>query len=198
MFTIACFRRDQALARLPLCPKVCRLYTFDSCVKIFTSSSSSIFIENANKVRYLSCMCLYSSTNKEVFKAEASVVIFDMCTKKICQSFNPLSRNFDIFQKSRNYAALAKNCSFIERVPEYQCQSHRRGLSQWSAADPNKQGGSSIAQYLEYKGKKIKSETIVPSNEKSGLQLFHMSSLTTTFGESYSYVANSPFNHQKQ
>ncbi|KAM4736730.1 calcium-independent phospholipase A2-gamma-like, partial [Anableps anableps] len=192
MYTITCLKRNQSVVRLPLCLNSCRLYAFTGNVKLCTSSASSIFFQKIPKeVRHLRCLCFYSSTNKEAFKAEAPVEIFDVLALRSHpgQSFNPLSRHFNIYLKRRNVVGFGENGSFIATVTEYQCQSHRRRLSQWSAADQNKQGDSNIAQSLKCKEKQEKSEPMASSNEKSGLQLFHISSLTTTFGESYSYVA---------
>ncbi|MEQ2172170.1 hypothetical protein GOODEAATRI_018380, partial [Goodea atripinnis] len=188
MYTITCLGRDQSLVRMPLCPNSGGLSTFTRSAKLYTSSASSIFIKEIAKVaRHLH---FFSFTNK-IFKPETPVGIFDVPALKTHpgQSFNPLSRYLYIYLRRRNFVTFAENASLIITAPEYQCQSQRHRFSQWSATDQNKLGGSGVAQSLKCKSKQEKSDTISSSNEKSGLQLFHISSLTTKFGESYSYVA---------
>ncbi|XP_027875525.1 calcium-independent phospholipase A2-gamma-like isoform X1 [Xiphophorus couchianus] len=177
MYTMICLKRDQSLFRLALCPNSFRLYTFNSSAKLFTSYASIFF-----NLRYL---CFYSFTNKEAFKTKAPVGIFNAPVLKS----HPLSRHFNIYLKRSHVVGFAENGSFVATVPEYQYQSQKRRFSQWSAATQKKPGGSSPAQSSKSKEKQKEPETVASSDDKSELDLFHISSLATVFGETFDYVA---------
>ncbi|XP_015228940.1 PREDICTED: uncharacterized protein LOC107083906 [Cyprinodon variegatus] len=188
MYKISFLRKVQPLVRLSLLPNSDRLSTLNSRVMLLKRFASSIFFkENAKEVRYLHCLPFDSSNNK-LFKGEppAGISAVLALNHHPGQSFNVPSRYVNIYPKRRNLSVFAGNASFIVTVPEYHNQSQRRTLNQWSEADQNEQGSSCKVPSLKCKEK---SETVTSINEKSGLQLFHISSLTTAFGESYSYVA---------
>ncbi|XP_043977005.1 calcium-independent phospholipase A2-gamma-like isoform X2 [Gambusia affinis] len=185
MYTMICLKRDQSLFRLALCPNSFRLYTFTSSAKLFTSNASIFFKEIVREVRHLRCLCFYSFTNKEAFKTKAPVGIFNAPVLKS----PPLSRHFNIYLKRSHVVGFAENGSFIVRIPEYQYQSQKRRFSHWSAANPKRPGGSSPAQSSKSKEKQKEPETVASSDDKSELDLFHISSLATVFGETFSYVA---------
>lgn len=133
----------------------------------------------------------YSSSSRNSFKAEAPIGILEEAKSSfnlssfgghLGQSFNRLSRHINIyFRKSKDVVPLDENACVVVTTPDYHSRS--QSLSQRTEISE----GKDKTQTLECK--EI-SGTAPLIRGNSGLQLFHISSLTTTFGESYSYVSN--------
>ncbi|XP_041860176.1 calcium-independent phospholipase A2-gamma-like [Melanotaenia boesemani] len=165
-----------------------------------TSFSSTFFLADFTKeARHFHNVRFYSSSNRDAFKAEAPVGIFDEALSsfhlsslggRLGQSFYRLSRHINIYFKKKDVVAVMENGSFIVPAPEYLGRPLRRRHSQQSATEQNVSESKSMTQPMKRKGKQEKSGLSPSTQETSGLQLFHISSLTTRFGESYSYVAN--------
>ncbi|XP_029291760.1 calcium-independent phospholipase A2-gamma-like [Cottoperca gobio] len=104
------------------------------------------------------------------------------------QSFNRLSRHINIYFKRKD--VVAKNAVLVATTPEYLGRSQRRSLSQREASEQNISERQDTTQTLKTKDKQVSSETSPSKPDSPKLQLFHISSLATKFGESYSYVAS--------
>ncbi|KAM4563459.1 calcium-independent phospholipase A2-gamma-like isoform 1-T2 [Odontesthes bonariensis] len=211
-FAMRLLTRGRSLAREPLCLDSNRhsqlpsphLLRFECAFKNLkhsdTSFSSSHFLRNFTKeARHFHSVRFYSSSDRDAFKAEAPVGIFDEALNSfhlsslgghLGQSFNQLSWHINVYFKRKNVVALTENASFIVTAPEYLGRSPRRRHSQRSATDQNMSTSKGTTQSLKSQGKQENSDKSTSKKEMSGLQLFHISSLTTRFGESYSYVAN--------
>lgn len=133
----------------------------------------------------------YSSSSRNSFKAEAPIGILEEAKSsfnlssfggRLGQSFNQLSRHINIyFGKSKDVVPLDKNACVVVTTSDYHSRS--QSLSQRTEISEGK-GKTQTLECKEISG------TAPPTRRNSGLQLFHISSLTTTFGESYSYVSN--------
>lgn len=132
----------------------------------------------------------YSSSSRNSFKAGAPIGILEETKSsfnlssfggRLGQSFNRLSRHINIyFGKSKDVVPLNENACVVVTTPDYHSRS--QSLSQCTEISE----GKDKTQTLECK--EIPG-TAPPTQGNSGLQLFHISSLTT-FGENYSYVSN--------
>ncbi|KAF0035722.1 hypothetical protein F2P81_011034 [Scophthalmus maximus] len=133
---------------------------------------------------------------KDVFKAEAPVGIVEETRNSfhwnsLGQSFTQLSGHINSYFKRKHVLPLAENASLDAAAPEFLGRSQRRSLSQrGGAAEKSESEGKDAHQVQERKDRPESSATSPSSRETSGLQLFHISSLATRFGESYSYVTN--------
>ncbi|XP_038578144.1 calcium-independent phospholipase A2-gamma-like isoform X3 [Micropterus salmoides] len=127
-----------------------------------TSYDSYHFLRNFTKeVKHLQVVRFYSSSNRNTCKAEAPIGIFDVA------------------QDSSTGGCL-----------EYFSRSQRRSQSQREARERNMSKAKDTKQTLKCKDKQASLGTRPSTQGNSGMQLFHISSLATTFGESYNYVAN--------
>lgn len=165
-----------------------------------TTSTSYRFLRDFTKeVKYLQVVRFYSSSNRNTFKAEAPIGIFEEAPNsfnlsslggRLGQSFHRLSRHINIYFKRKDVVPLAENASLVVTTPEYLGRLQRRSQTQRAARERNISEGKDTMQTLKGKDKQENSGISPSTEENSGLQLFHISSLASTFGESYSYVAN--------
>ncbi|XP_040009496.1 calcium-independent phospholipase A2-gamma-like [Xiphias gladius] len=151
------------------------------------------------EVKHLQVVRFYTSSNRDVFKAEAPIGIFEEAQnsfhwtslrRRLGQSFTQLSRHINIYFKRKDVVPLAENASLLVATPEYLGRSQRRSQAQQAARERNVSEGKDTPLVSKCKDKRESPGTSPSTQEISGLQLFHISSLATRFGESYSYVAN--------
>ncbi|XP_020510842.1 calcium-independent phospholipase A2-gamma-like isoform X1 [Labrus bergylta] len=163
-------------------------------------STSYLFLRDFTKgVKHLQVVRFYSSSNRNTFKAEAPIGILDESQSnlnlsslgaRLGQSFNRLSRHINYYFKNREVLLSPENATLIVATPEYVGRSQRRSQSHWATRERKKTEGKRTTQTLTREEEQKSSGTASSAHNYSGLQLFHISSLATTFGESYSYVAN--------
>lgn len=130
----------------------------------------------------------YSSSSGNSFKGEAPIGIVEESRSslnlgsfggRLGQSFNQLSKHVNIyFRKKKDIAPFGENACLAVTTPDYLSRAQRR-LKTSCRQDKR--------QTLE-DGEM--SRTPPTTQEIWRPQLFHISALTTTFGESYSYVAH--------
>ncbi|XP_037629375.1 calcium-independent phospholipase A2-gamma-like [Sebastes umbrosus] len=191
--------RYSLLSPHPHTSRFTRKATFKNLNHSDTGSTSDHFLRHITKeLQHLQVVRFYSSSNRNTFKPEAPIGIFEEAQNsflfsslggRLGQSFNRLSRHINIYFKRKDVAPLAENASFVVTTPEYLGRSQRRSHSQRVARERNISEGKDTKQTLKYKDKPESSGISPSTQDNSGLQLFHISSLATTFGESYSYVA---------
>ncbi|XP_056241837.1 calcium-independent phospholipase A2-gamma-like [Seriola aureovittata] len=210
-YLMSLIRRHPHLAKAPLCSDVPRYSVlsppqlsrftrkdnFKSSKHSDTGSTSYHVLRNlSQEVNHLQIVRFYSSSNRDVFKAigviEEAQNSFHSNSLREClgQPFNRLSRHINIYFKRKDVVPLTENASFIVATPEYLGRSQRRSQSQRATRERNVSEGKDTMQVYKSKDKQQGSGTSPSTQEMSGLQLFHISSLATRFGESYSYVAN--------
>ncbi|KAM7411493.1 hypothetical protein PAMA_021469 [Pampus argenteus] len=205
-YLMGLLRKYPRLAKAPLCldlhryslllppyqPRFTRKYND-------TGSTSHCFRGYFTKeAKHLQIVRFYSSSNRDIFKAEAPIGIFEEAQNsfhlsslggRLGQSFNRLSRHINVYFKRKDIVPL-ENAGLVVPTPEYLSRSQRRFQSQRAAREGNISEGKDTTQTVKCKGKQESSGTSPLIKENSGLQLFHISTLATRFGESYSYVAN--------
>lgn len=130
----------------------------------------------------------YSSSSRNSFKAEAPIGIMEESKSglnlsslggRLSQSFNQLSRHVNIyFRKKKDIAPFDENACLVVTTPDYLGRAQRCVKTSQ---------GRDKTQTLE--GSEM-SGTAPPTQGNWRPQLFHISALTTTFGESYSYVSH--------
>ncbi|KAM7405056.1 hypothetical protein PAMP_012345 [Pampus punctatissimus] len=165
-----------------------------------TGSTSHCFCRDFTKeAKHLQIVRFYSSSNRDTFKAEAPIGIFEEAQNsfhlsslggRLGQSFNRLSRHINVYFKRKDIVPLVENAGLVVTTPEYLSRSQRRFQSQQAARERNISEGKDTTQTVKCKGNQESSGTSPLIKENYGLQLFHISTLATRFGESYSYVAN--------
>ncbi len=187
----------------PHLSRLARKQTFS----ILTSTCNHVSRDFTKEVKHLRLVRFYSSSNRNTFKAEAPVGIFEEAQNslnlsslggRLGQSFYRLSRHINIYFKRKDVVPLAENACFVVTTPDHLGRSQRRNQSQRAAREQKISEGKDRTQLLKCNEKQENSETSPSTKGNTGLQLFHISSLATTFGESYSYVANhinSVFSH---
>lgn len=163
-------------------------------------STSNYVLRDFNKeLKHLQVVRFYSSSNRNAFKPEAPIGIFEEAQNSLLssslggrlgQSFYRLSKHINIYFKSKDVVPLAENASLVVTTPEYLVRPQRRGVSQRAPRERNISEGKDTTQTLESKDKQENSGASPSTPNNPGIQLFHISSLATTFGESYNYVAN--------
>ncbi|KAF6721228.1 Calcium-independent phospholipase A2-gamma [Oryzias melastigma] len=104
------------------------------------------------------------------------------------RSFHEPPGNISIYFRSRKLVENVGNQGFIAVAPQYLSKRQRHRHCQRS--DQTMIFSKDTVQSLRSKGPTKNAETSSSVPENSGQQLFHISSLTTRFGETYSYVAN--------
>ncbi|KAM3872055.1 uncharacterized protein ACN63O_003312 [Diretmus argenteus] len=179
----------------------------------YTGSTSDRFLRDCREVKYLQVVRFYSSSNRDAFKSEAPIGGFQHAQNtlylgslgvRLGQSFNRLSRHVNAYFKRKDIPVvpLVANASLFVTTPEYLTRLQRRGQSQRVARQRRALEDKDTAQTLTCEDKRETSQTQPETGTSpqaySGLQLFHISSLASRFGESYSYVANhinSVFSH---
>uniref|UniRef100_A0A3B5B4X8 Calcium-independent phospholipase A2-gamma-like n=1 Tax=Stegastes partitus TaxID=144197 RepID=A0A3B5B4X8_9TELE len=168
-------------------------------VKHCDAASHCFLRDFAKEARHLQIVRFYSSSERDAFKGDAPVGIFEEAQSsfhlsslggRLGQSFNRLSRHINVYFKRTDAVALAENATLVVTTPEYLGRPQRRRQSHRAASEPNVSESKDTAQTLECKSKQKNTETSSSPQELSALQLFHISSLATRFGESYSYVAH--------
>lgn len=131
----------------------------------------------------------YSSSNRNVFKAEAPIGILEETQNKsqanslgerLGQSFVRLSTHINLYFQQKDAAPLVENAPRVVTTPDHFGRSQRRCQSQRPARERNKPHSKDSSQTPEDKQERC----------SAAIQLFHISSLATRFGESYTYVAN--------
>ncbi|KAM3617948.1 uncharacterized protein V6R79_013124 [Siganus canaliculatus] len=151
------------------------------------------------EVKHLQMARFYSSSNRNTFKAEAPIGImgeaynnFSLSSLggRLGHSFSRLSRHINFYFRRKDVVPLAENACLVVTAPDYLGKSPRRSQSQRAARERKMSEGKDTVQLLKSKDKQESSIASLSAQRNSGLQLFHISSLATTFGESYSYVAN--------
>lgn len=209
-------RRHPCLAKEPLCldtprysqqslsplSRFTRKATFKTLKRSNTGSTSyHVLRDLTQEVKHFQIVRLYSSSNKDAFKAKAPIGIIEdsqssfhwtSLGERLGQSFNQLSRHINIYFKRKDVVPLTENATLVVAAPEYLGRSQRRGHSQRATREKNVSEGKDAMQVCTSKDKQESSESSPSTKEMSrvsGVQLFHMSSLATRFGESYSYVA---------
>lgn len=113
------------------------------------------------------------------------------CTRKsTSKHFHRLSRHINVYFQRKDAEPLAENVGLAVTSLEYLGRAQRRSHSQRAGRERKISEGKDTTQTLKCKDKQESSGTSASTQGNSGLQLFHTSSLVTTFGESYNYVAN--------
>ncbi|XP_030277837.1 calcium-independent phospholipase A2-gamma-like [Sparus aurata] len=163
-----------------------------------TNSTSYHFQRVFSKeVKHPQFVRFYSSSNRNTFKAEAPIGIFEEAQSgvnlsslggRLGQSFNRWSRHINVYFKRQDVAPLAENVCLVVTTPDYLGRSQRRSQSQRAARERKITEGKDMTETS--KDRQESSRTSATAQGASKLQLFHISTLATTFGESYSYVAN--------
>ncbi|XP_029363172.1 calcium-independent phospholipase A2-gamma-like [Echeneis naucrates] len=161
-----------------------------------SSSSYHVYTDSAQEVKHLQFVRFYSSSNRDAFKARAPIGIIEEAQNTfqwtslgvLGESINRLSKHINIYFKRKD--VVPENAALIVATPEYLGRFQRRSHSQRTARRQNVSQGKETTQVYESKNKQESSGTSPSTKETSGLHLFHISSLATRFGESYSYVSN--------
>ncbi|XP_032377282.1 calcium-independent phospholipase A2-gamma [Etheostoma spectabile] len=209
-YLMSLLRKHPRLAKAPLGPdlhrysllssrhpsRLTRKATLKDVNQNDTGSTSNHFLRGfTNKLKHLHSVRFYSSSNRNTFKPEAPIGIFEepkhrfllsSLGGRLGESFNRLARHINIYFKRMD----AENASLVVRTPKYLGRSQRRSQSQRAARERDISKGKDTTQTLKSKDKQECSEKSPSRENNSGLQLFHASFLATKFGESYSYVAN--------
>ncbi|XP_029910944.1 calcium-independent phospholipase A2-gamma-like [Myripristis murdjan] len=154
------------------------------------------------EMKPLRAVRFYSSSNRDTLRAEAPIGIVQDAQstfhlrslgERLGQSFNRLSRHINIYFKGKDIpiVPLAGNVNLVVTTPEHLGRLQRRSQNQRAARERRPLEDTLT---LKCKDKQETSEaqpdTSTSLHVYPGLQLFHISSLATRFGESYSYVAN--------
>ncbi|KAM6929003.1 calcium-independent phospholipase A2-gamma-like isoform 1-T2 [Lycodopsis pacificus] len=170
---------------------------FNNLNQSAAGSASNHFLRDYTKeLNHLQVVRFYSSSNRNTFKPDAPIGIYEEAQNgflssslggRLGESFKKLSRHINMYFQRKD-VSLAVNAGLVVTTPEWLGRSQRRSQSQTAVKEQNK-SGKDTRQTLKSKETQ-NSAGISPSKQDSfGLQLFHISSLATRFGESYSYVA---------
>lgn len=194
---VSFLRKYPHLVKVPLCLDLYR-YTLLPHPSKFTRRTTFKFLNHndtgcafysflrkfTKEVKHLQVVPFYS--NRNTFEVEAPTGIFkeaqnsfhlDSLKGCLGQSFNQLSRHIKVYFKG----VVPENACLTTQ--EYLGRSQRRSQSRWADREQN----TSKAKCTD---KQDSSGTSPSALKNSGLQLFHISSLVTRFGENYSYVAH--------
>lgn len=138
---------------------------------LFTRKSAARNLNCTNRIRFVQ---FYSSSGRNAVKAEAPVGIMEEAQSDLTTVGGRLGQSFSRLSAHINFYFKRKDIAPVVVPPVYPGRSvtGERKLS-WEDKDQDQT-----------------SETASSSRGKPDLQLFHISSLATAFGESYSYVAN--------
>ncbi|XP_028308412.1 calcium-independent phospholipase A2-gamma-like [Gouania willdenowi] len=205
-------RCDHHLTKAPVCKdsnrweqllsfqslKLARNATFKR-LKCSNRTTFWVLGDTTKDVKHLQIVRFYSSSNKEASKPDNPLGNIEHSQKVLHprflgehfgQTFIRLSNHINEYFKKKDVVVLAKTGSTVVTFAEYPSRSQRRRQSHQS----NVQTGEAAKPL---KSNNEQENTGNPQGT-SGLQLFHISSLATKFGESYSYVAqhiNTVFPH---
>ncbi|XP_011491970.1 calcium-independent phospholipase A2-gamma isoform X1 [Oryzias latipes] len=98
--------------------------------------------------------------------------------------------NISIYFRSQNMVGFGENQECVAVAPQYLSRRQRHRHCGRSVTDQTMTNSEDVVQSLKSKAQTKNVQTSSPVPENSGQQLFHISSLTTRFGETYRYVAN--------
>lgn len=158
-------------------------------------------LKHETKLRYDQASRMYSTSDRDIFKPEAPIRIytdskadFQMQWMRVHfgNSFKRLSRHINVYFKQKEISApcQAVFVSALEKPLGVQKQAQTQ----------NGIAGKEVRELKQVQYKSVsQSEESHSTSRYPGLQLFHISSLVTRFGESFSYVAshiNSVFSKQ--
>ncbi|KAG7221561.1 hypothetical protein INR49_017092 [Caranx melampygus] len=215
-YLMSLIRRHPCLAKEPLCldaprysqlsapplSRFTRKATFKTLKRSNTSSTSyHVLRDLTQEVKHFQVVRLYSSSNRDVFKTKAPVGIIEdgqtsfhwtSLGEHLGQSFNRLSRHINIYFKSKDVVPLTENATLVVATPEYLGRAQKRGHGQRATRERNVSESNDTMQVCNSKDRQESSGASLSTHEMSrvsGVQLFHISSLATRFGEGYSYVA---------
>ncbi|XP_036446563.1 calcium-independent phospholipase A2-gamma-like [Colossoma macropomum] len=159
-----------------------------SCTNISLKHGANLCCAKASRI--------YSTSSRETFKAEAPIGVYQnskaafqmqLLRMRLGNSFKRLSRHINVYFKQKEVAAsvFSGQASFVSAVQEPITRVQRREQCQRALRD------------RAYMVRQPREETLMNQSEEPplfsaypSLQLFHISSLATRFGESYSYVAS--------
>lgn len=143
------------------------------------------------EAKHLQSEHFYASSMKSTFKTEAPIGVIEEAKNslnvsgRLSQSFSQLSRHINIYFKRKDIVPQCDNPCLVFTTSKYPGKSQRQ--SQQTATEQNISNDKD--KILECKDEQEISGTAPSTRGDNGVQLFHISSLATTFGESYSYVA---------
>ncbi|XP_029578896.1 calcium-independent phospholipase A2-gamma isoform X1 [Salmo trutta] len=166
---------------------------------------------------------VYSTSSRDVLKAEAPIGVlhedslqedsqtpFQLSMLCLGDSFNRLSRHINIYFKRKDVTQLssvAGNVGFVVTTqeslgsrPQRRNQSNRAARERRASEDSETTTQQPLENENDLETSDSQTETSSAPQRYGGLQLFHISSIATRFGESYSYVAhhiNSSHEHLK-
>ncbi|XP_029973840.1 calcium-independent phospholipase A2-gamma-like [Salarias fasciatus] len=206
-YTMSLLRKDHHLVKAPLYMNSHRhsqplqpfRFAKKGAFKSDAGSTSSCFLRDlTDGTGNLHIVRFYSTSNRSDFKAEAPVGVFEeprssfhlnSLGDRLGQSFNRLSRHINLYFKKKDALTFAGNGSLVVTAAEYPGRSRRS--TQHAAGERSIAEKKEMRQAVKCNKKEEKSEMPTTSTqEASRLQLFHISTLATRFGESYSYVAH--------
>ncbi|KAM9344308.1 calcium-independent phospholipase A2-gamma-like [Pholidichthys leucotaenia] len=184
----------------PLCLQpswFARKAAFKSVKHNATNSTSYCSLRDFQKEANLpQIVRFYSSSKGDAYKAPVGIIGKDENSflsgslgGHLGQSFNKLSRHINIYFKKNSAVELDENASFVFTNSEYPCRT-QSSHSQGGARGQNISKSKVTAQDMNSTDKQEGTEASDLTQEASGLQLFHISTLATRFGESYNYVAH--------
>lgn len=197
-------RKYPCLAKVPLCPDIYQkkllsspLHSLSPTRKYATKKAScsdasycphSLIRVYTKDTKQLSFVRTYSSSRRNSFKAEAPIGIMEESKSglnlsslggRLGQSFNQLSRHVNIyFRKKKDVAPFEEDACLVVTTTDYLSRAQRRMKTCH---------GRDKTQTLE---SSEMSGTAPPAEGSSRPQLFRVSALATTFGQSYSYVSH--------
>ncbi|XP_061827655.1 calcium-independent phospholipase A2-gamma-like isoform X1 [Nerophis lumbriciformis] len=160
---------------------------FNLCKGIFLRVFSKE-ISNLQIVRY------NSSSDRHAFKAHAPIGVIEDTQNsfksaslggRLGQSFYWLSSHINFYFKNKDTVPIAENAGDVVTTPTYLGVRQKRFQSQQAAGNITSKGKDRTEPLKERK-----EDLGLEVQNKSELQLFHISSLATRFGESYNYVAS--------
>lgn len=143
------------------------------------------------EAKHLQSEHFYASSSKSTFKTEAPIGVIEEAKNslnvsgRLSQSFSQLSRHINIYFKRKDIVTQCDNPCLVFTTSKHPGESQRR--SQQMAKEQNISNDKD--KIVECRDEEEISGTAPSTLGDYGVQLFHISSLATTFGESYSYVA---------
>ncbi|XP_074536670.1 calcium-independent phospholipase A2-gamma-like [Halichoeres trimaculatus] len=212
-YLMSLFRKYPRLAKVPLYLELSRYsllppprpsrFTRKDTFNGFTLSGKGFtsFIVLSDFAKGMQCLQnvrFYSSSSRNTFKAEAPIGIFEESQKSfnlsslgsLGQSFNRLSSHINYYFKSKEVVPLAESADLVVTPQGHVSRSLRRSQNHWATRERKKLEGKETTETSKHNEEQEGSGVRPPARSYSGLQLFHISTLASTFGESYSYVAN--------
>ncbi|CAB1336463.1 unnamed protein product [Coregonus sp. 'balchen'] len=174
-------------------------------------------------VRYSQAVRVYSTLSRHELKAEAPIGVlrenslqedsqtpFQLSMLCLGDSFNHLSRHINIYFKRKDVtqqSPVAGNVGFVVTTqeslgsrPQRRSQSNRAARERRAMEDRETTTQQPLENEDELETSDSQTETSSSPQPYGRMQLFHISSIATRFGESYSYVAhhiNSSHKHLK-